>query len=260
MRVGYLQYAPRLGQIDWNLKKVVELLSGVTADLMVLPELAFTGYAFRDRDEARRYAHNPEESVIVDKLISLCESKDMHIVTGFAELDGEQIFNSSLLIGPRGIESVYRKLHLFNTEKNCFDPGDKPLDVIRVKNAKVGMMVCFDWIFPEVARELSVRGADMICHPSNLIIPDKCQYSMVTRCIENRVFAVTANRYGNERGVDFTGASQIVGPGGETLHSGPKAQDEIFVTELDPELARDKKINSKNDLMLDRRAGFDYQI
>lgn len=253
MKVGYMQFEPRLGERDENLAHVLEGLDQVEADLMVLPELAFSGYAFGGRDEARRYAEDLRDSEVMAALVRLCRRRDMFIATGFAERAGEKIYNSAALLGAEGLISVYRKLHLFNTEKDCFDPGDLPPGIHSVRGVRVGMMICFDWIFPEVARGLALRGAELICHPSNLVIPEKCQYSMVTRCIENRVFAVTANRCGSERGIDFTGGSQAVAPGGELLHRSPAAGDEVYVFELDPRLARDKRINARNDLMEDRR-------
>ena len=120
---------------------------------------------------------------------------------------------------------------------------------MRISTERLEIIACS----AEVARALAFNGADLICHPSNLVIPEKCQYSMVTRCIENRVFAITANRYGSERGVDFTGCSQIVAPGGDLLHRAPAAGDEVYLAEIDPLLARDKSITPHNDLMSDRR-------
>ncbi len=81
---------------------------------------------------------------------------------------------------------------------------------------------------------------------------------MVTRCVENRVHAITANRYGTERGIGFTGGSQIVAPDGDVIHRAQGRGDELFVASVDVDLARDKKITPRNDLFEDRRAGFDY--
>ncbi len=259
-RIGFLQFNPRFGDIDANLVQSLEMLEEAEADLMVLPELAFTGYAFSGRDEARAFAHDPRDSKITAELRDLADRRDMYVSTGFAELAGDKVFNSALLIGPDGIVSTYRKLHLFNTEKDCFDAGDLPLELCTVKGVRVGMMICFDWVFPEVCRNIALLGADVICHPSNLVIPEKCQYSMVTRCVENRVYAITANRYGAERGIGFTGGSQIVAPGGDIIHRAQSIGDELFVASIDIDLARDKKITPRNDLFEDRRAGFDYCI
>jgi predicted amidohydrolase len=117
-------------------------------------------------------------------------------------------------------------------------------------------MVCFDWFFPETARLLALAGADVIAHPSNLVL-DWCQKSMVTRCLENNLFAVTANRFGTEsRGgkyLRFTGGSQITAPRGTILISAREDGEELASVEIDPEMARDKNVTPVNHLLNDRR-------
>ncbi|MGQ0656918.1 MAG: ribonuclease E activity regulator RraA [Chromatiales bacterium] len=259
LRVGYYQFRPLFGNVRRNLKRVLGALNDVRADIVVLPELAFTGYYFANRDEALALAEDPSMSTTVATLVALCRERDFLLVTGFAERRHDKVFNSALLIGPQGLMHVYRKLHLFNTEKACFDPGDTPLAVREVRGAHVGMMVCFDWAFPEVARSLALQGADVLCHPSNLVL-HYCQETMRTRCLENKVYAVTTNRYGVERRphgeLRFTGRSQIVAPGGKVLSQAPAQRASLFVMEIDLALARNKTITARNDLIADRRAEF----
>ena len=118
------------------------------------------------------------------------------------------------------------------------------------------MMICFDWIFPESMRSLANLGADIVCHPANLVMP-YCQRAMVTRCLENNVFAVTANRIGaDERKgeiISFTGKSQITGPQGQVLASAPESSESVKVVEIDINSARDKWLNPRNNLLEDRR-------
>jgi len=95
-------------------------------------------------------------------------------------------------------------------------------------------MICFDWIFPEAMRTLALMGAQIVLHPANLVLP-YCQDAMVTRCIENRVFEITANRIGVERGLKFTGASQITAPGGIVLHRATKTKEEALAVDIDPD-------------------------
>ncbi len=259
MRVGYLQFRPRFGEVERNCDRIVELLRGADADLIVLPELPFTGYYFRNRSELRRLAEVPSESSTVERLRDLCRSRGMYIVTGFAEKDGDRLFNSALLIGPRGLTWTYRKIHLFHLEKRWFDPGDLPLEVRRVRGVRVGMMICIDWVFPEVTRTLALQGMDLLVHPSNLVL-GHCQGVMVSRCIENGVFAVTTNRYGEDKrphgSIRFTGRSQIVAPDGGVLARSPSQREELVVREIDPAQARHKRITPRNHLLRDRRPEF----
>ncbi len=117
-------------------------------------------------------------------------------------------------------------------------------------------MICFDWIFPEAARTLTLKGADIICHPANLVLP-YCQNAMVTRCLENRVFAITTNRIGSEKRngseLTFTGASQITGCSGEILHRAQIDEEKACVIEIDAQLARNKNITENNNILTDRR-------
>ena len=256
LRVGYFQFRPRFGQPRANCDRVLEKLRRVRADLVVLPELCFTGYLFRDRRELAAMAEEPASSEIVSDLIELCRKRDIRLVTGFAEKDGKRLFNSSLLIGPRGIRRTYRKVHLFNDEKKWFDPGDITFEIDRIHGARVGMMICFDWVFPEVVRTLALLGADLVVHPSNLVL-DHCQKVMPARAIENGLYTMTVIRFGEDKrphgSVRFTGRSQVCGPRGEVIHQAPSQKEELFFCKIDPGKARDKMITPKNHLLKDRR-------
>jgi len=121
----------------------------------------------------------------------------------------------------------------------------------------VGVMICFDWIMPEVARTLALKGADIIAHPSNLVLP-YCPAAMITRSVENRVFTVTCNRVGVEERVrgarlEFIGTSQVVSPRGEVLARAGRRGESVSVVEIDPVEARDKRVTPANDLFRDRR-------
>ena len=256
MIVGYFQFSPEFGNRVTNLEKVQDSLSGVKADLIVLPELAFSGYYFEDRNELNGLAEDISDSVTINALSKLCKSNNIYIVTGFAEREGNHLYNSALLIGPSGLVSTYRKIHLFNTEKEYFDPGNIPLKPINVNGAKLGLMICYDWVFPEVVRSLAIQGVEIICHPSNLVL-SYCQKTMMSRCIENSVYAITANRIGTEirpRGeLTFTGQSQIVNTKGEVLVCSKENNDELVIQEIDPSAAKQKMLTENNHLLNDRR-------
>jgi len=234
-------------------------LNGIQADLIVLPELPFTGYYFKDRDELKALADEPSGSTIINSLTNLCRKNKFYVVTGYAEKAHDKYFNSALLIGPEGIEHVYRKLHLFNEEKKWFDPGDVELSIQQVRDARIGIMICFDWIFPEVSRSLTLLGADIICQPANLVLA-YCQQTMILRSLENNVFSITANRFGPDNRphglLKFTGKSQVVAPKGELLFRAPAHRRSLFLTEIDPDRARDKMITGQNHLITDRRPEF----
>lgn len=259
MHIGYFQYAPEFAAPGRNLEKVVDALSGVTADLVVLPELAFTGYYFEDRMELRGVAEDLAASRTVDRLTRFCRDRDLYIVTGFAERHRDRLYNAALLVGPSGILHHYRKLHLFNTEKEYFDPGDTPPATVTVSGARLGIMICFDWVFPEVARALALQGAELICHPANLVLAH-CQAAMRTRSLENAVFSITANRTGRERRprgeLMFTGQSQILDTKGNLLAGSSAGEEAVVVCEVDLSAARDKWITANNDLFADRRPEF----
>lgn len=259
MHVGFYQFRPLFGKVNHNVHKVISALKNVSADIIVLPELPFTGYYFQSRAEVEIMSEEIKSSRIIDGLTSLCRERDFYIVTGFAEKELDRCFNSAVLIGPSGVIHTYRKLHLFNEEKNWFEPGDIPLQIHQVREAKIGIMVCFDWIFPEVSRILTIQGADIVCHPSNLVL-DYCQSAMISRCIENNIFAITANRYGNDKRpqgeLRFTGKSQIVAPKGKLLNRAPSQRERLYITEIDVDLARDKNITPRNNIIKDRRLEF----
>jgi len=255
MRAAAVQFEPVFGDVEGNARRLVELVEPVDADLFVMPELALSGYLFESTDEAEGLSQAPDSSVFSD-LAAIAGQKDATVIIGFAELAQEGLYNSSLLIAPDGRRDVYRKIQLFNTEKEIFLPGNRPPAIVEVAGVRLGMMICFDWIFPEVARTLALLGADILCHSANLVLP-YCQDAMVTRSIENRVFSITANRVGTEKraGMDltFTGQTEIVTPRGRILERAHVTGETVLVHEIDPAEARDKQITPRNNIREDRR-------
>ena len=120
------------------------------------------------------------------------------------------------------------------------------------KGAMFGVMICFDWAFPEVARILTLKGAQVILHPANLVLP-YCQSAMVTRSIENSVFTATANRIGIEREIVFSGSSQITSTNGTRLANLSSDEVGIAFADIDPLKADDKMISKRNHVIHDRR-------
>jgi 5-aminopentanamidase len=268
MRVGLLQFAPLLGDVRENLNRIARVLCGVRADLIVLPELCTTGYLFASRAEVARLSEPVPAGPTCEAMAALSRDAQTAIVWGMPEAVGERIFNSAVMVTPQGEFHVYRKAHLFVDEKDLFDRGDSPFpvfdlppvirhsDLVISHSTKVGLLVCFDHFFPEAARSLALRGAQIICHPSNLVL-EYAQANSVTRAVENRVFWILANRTGSEtlgeKTLAFNGRSQIVAPDGRLLGRAGPDSDELLIVEIDPAEALNKKVTPRNDLFLDRR-------
>ncbi|MCK4462179.1 MAG: carbon-nitrogen hydrolase [candidate division Zixibacteria bacterium] len=254
MKTGFVQFRPILGDVNANVEAIDRLVRSVEqVDLLVLPELCTTGYNFDSKEQAWELSEPIHDGTFVKHLVSLCREKKMHIVAGINERDGDKLYNSAVLVGPTGVVGKYRKLHLFMNEKDIFQPGDLGLPVFDLGWARIGLLICFDWIFPEVWRILALEGADIICHPSNLVIPGLCQRAVPINALINRMYVVTANRIGAEGDLTFTGLSVIADPKGEVIAQASPEDEEVAVVDIDVALARDKMITPRNHLINDRR-------
>jgi len=258
MKVAYVQMEPAFLDPERNYSKAERLIGEAAeegADLVVLPELFDTGYNFESRSEVAEVACEIPDGPTTEFLVELAREKEVFIVAGTAEKDERgNLYNSAVVVGPIGWGYIgkYRKIHLFNREKLFFRPGNLGFHVFNIGVAKVGVMICFDWFFPESARTLALKGAEIIAHPSNLVMP-YAPRAMPIRALENRVYTVTANRIGEERGLKFIGKSTIASPKAEVLAMGSEEGEEVAVVEVDLTLARDKRINELNDVFKDRR-------
>ena len=256
-KVGVCQFEPKLFDIDYNLNRMKKLLEPVNADLIVLPELAASGYLFNNTKELKKMSESSRDGHTAKLFKKLAKEKNTSYVVGFAEKADDKFFNSAMLVNPDGSIFIYRKTQLFFEEKKWFEPGNTGFKIFKAKRGiQIGMMVCFDWIFPECARTLALKGAQIIAHPSNLVLP-WCQQAMITRSIENRVFSITTNRTGTERNAEkeltFTGMSQIINPRGEIIKRLNEFEESVYIAEIDPEEANDKKATVHNDVFTDRR-------
>ncbi len=256
MKIGFIQFAPALGKREKTMQKLTGLIGRAgDADLLVLPELCNSGYNFSGYEQAWDTSEETTKSLFIEYLVSKCKELNLYIATGFNERDRNNLYNSAVLVGPEGYVGKYRKIHLFMNEKDFFKPGNVGLPLFDVRSLRVGLLVCFDWIFPEVWRILALRGADLICHPSNLVLPGLAQKAVPIHALTNRVYTVTANRTGTEGDLTFTGLSTIADPYGNTILQASQTKEEIGVVEIDPALARDKMVTSRNDIFKDRRPG-----
>lgn len=261
METTYLQFAPTYLDVDRNHETVNNLLADVETDLVVLPELFTSGYFFRSQQDLRQVAESIPEGPTTEKMRIWAGATGATVVAGLPEQDGNAVYNSALLVRPDGTTERYRKVHLFYEETTLFDRGNLGFPVFDVSTRegtryRLGMMVCFDWYFPEAARSLALNGADVIAHPSNLVLPH-CPDSMPVRARENHVFTVTANRYGSEtkgeEELTFIGMSEVCDPDGEILRRADRTGDTVESVHIDPHAARNRHINRYNDVLGDRR-------
>jgi predicted amidohydrolase len=263
LRVGFVQTRPIFGKKRHNVERALALMSRCRADLLVLPELFSTGYSFKSRMELRALAEPVGSGDTSLALSDFARRKRTSLIAGIAESSGGRLYNTAVLITPKGEVASYRKTHLFLYEKRLFDRGEAAYEIHRVGELRVGMLICFDWIFPEPFRELALKGVDLVAHPSNLILP-YCQNAMVTRALENRIFVVVANRVGTERRrgepFRFTGGSEVVSPGGMVLARAPKDRESILTVRIDPAEARNKRVTPLNHVLRDRRVDLYREI
>ncbi|QEG23317.1 carbon-nitrogen hydrolase family protein [Mariniblastus fucicola] len=220
------------------------------AELTIFPECTITGYCFESHDEAMAVAEACDGSSVT-QMIEACGDLSTHAIFGFLERDADQIFNSVVCVGSEGIVSKYRKVHLPTLGVDNFTtPGDNEFEVFDLnldghdQPLRIGMNICYDCSFPESARVLTLKGADLIALPTNWppgsglvadVIPN-------TRALENNVYFAAVNRIGTERGFEFIGKSKICDPLGRELDFANHRDDAIVYGEIDVAFARRKHL------------------
>ncbi len=265
MKLGVAQFTPVFKDVDANVTRIQDIIRTTDADIIVFPELATCGYFFHTAEEAGPYTLDFDDAPLV-VIADTAQESGRVVVCGFAERGHTALYNSAMLVGPDIDATVYRKTHLFYRENNVFEPGNTGFPVVHLGHlgCNLGMMICYDWRFPESARTLALKGADVIAAPSNLIT-SVWRTAMPVRALENKVFLAVANRAGTEtnngESVTFNGDSVIYDYNGNVLASANaytetdlnEHHDTVLIVEIDPSAARTKTINSFNDIIADRR-------
>lgn len=263
MKLAVAQFTPTFKDVDANVTRILDIVRNTEADVLVFPELATTGYFYQTAQELDPFALAADDAPVV-VIANAARDAGRVVVCGFAERGATALYNSAFVTGPELETSVYRKTHLFYRENEVFGSGDTGFNVIHLAHLQcnLGVMICYDWRFPEAARTLALKGADVIAAPSNLIT-HIWRKAMPVRALENKVFLAVANRAGvessNGETLTFNGDSVIYNTDGEvmaTVADGTTQADQTIVVELDPSVARTKTINSFNDLIADRRPHF----
>jgi predicted amidohydrolase len=263
MKVGVLQFYPKFKNKELNYKIIKGYLKDVKNALIVLPELCNTGYLFLDKSEIKELAEEIPTGEFSNLLLKIAKNNNLVLVSGLIEVEEDNFYNSAIIVGPYGYIGKYRKINLFYKEKLIFEPGDK-LEVFDIvfkddKNkeylVKLGVMICFDWYFPEISRNLMLKGANIIAHPSNLVLP-YCPLAMPIRALENKLYTITANRIGKEENqgesLSFIGQSVICSPKAEYLLKLDNKQEGVFLVDID--LNINKNITKFNNLEQDLKS------
>lgn len=246
-KIAAVQTDCRLGDVPANLAAVREKLATAAAagaNLVVFPECVLTGYGFPTRAAAAACAE-PFPGPAAAALAADCAARNVWVVYGFLEVDGEKLFNSCGLIGPAGPVATYRKIHLPCVGADRFtDPGDRPFAVHDLGGLTVGINICFDGSFPESGRVLTLLGADVILLPTNWADKAIKMATLVpkVRAFENHVYFVAVNRIGTESGYHYVGHSSISDPVGDYLAAADHDGEAILYADVSAAAARAKKV------------------
>jgi predicted amidohydrolase len=262
-RIACCQIAPDVGEPGRNeslARNAVEAAVAAGAEIVVLPELATSGYVFRSAEEARATAV-PADGDLLRRVGEAAVSGRALVVCGFCELAADgRVFNSVALLDGSEVLATYRKLHLWGEEQRWFSAGEAPAPVVQTRYGRIGLAICYDVEFPELTRGLALQSAELIALPANWPHHERLGGGPVLHTLAamtaywNKVFVAVCDRHGIERGSEFEGGSVIAGPDGALL-AGP-VQDrgaEILYADCDLERADDKRTGAHNDAFADRR-------
>lgn len=270
VHVAVIQFDPQVGTQNRqsNLDACLSLAQQAVdngANLIVLPELANTGYLFSNRRDAFEHAEPVPDGPSTRAWMDFAQRHQVYLVAGLAEREGMQLFDTAVLLGPDGLIGKYRKAHLWNKEKLWFTPGNLGFPVFETPIGRIGLLICWDIWFPEVPRILTQQGADIICSLNNWVWTPpplfdeagKCMasYLTMTAAHVNNVFIAAANRIGEEYGGRYLGCSLIAGTNGWPIGKvASPSEQTILYADIDLSTARSAPIwNELNDLQRDRR-------
>jgi predicted amidohydrolase len=221
IKAAAVQFTITLGDTEANLSYVVAALSRLAkegVELAVLPEMWSCGFDYRQLNAQAQLTPG-----IVAKLCALSRELSMVIVGTLPEPHGDKVFNTAYLLDRGTLVGSYRKMHLFSLmgEDRALDRGDSHL-VADTSVGRIGVMICYDLRFPELARRLALEGAQIIVVPGEWPKPREEHWRILlrARAIENQLFVIAANCCGLVGKLDFFGQSLIVGPKGEILAEG----------------------------------------
>jgi predicted amidohydrolase len=217
--VGAYQAAGTPGEVEANLAEILAAMDRAAAEgveLLVFPEAFLTGYHLPNVTAATIPATHDAVAAISEH----ARTAAIAVVFGLLEREGATVFNAALAISAEGMMLTrYRKRALFGDwEKSIFTPGAE-LGLFEYRGFRIGVLICYDLEFPELARQTAAAGADLIVVPTSLMVPydEVADHLVPTRALENQIFVVYANRTGTENDLSYIGKSSICDPFGHAL-------------------------------------------
>lgn len=251
VKVALAQFDSELGNKTGNLQRMAQLCEQAAsqgAKLICFPELATTGYR-GDLLSTQLWDLSDFDGSETYRMFSQLASRlDITIVAGFAERGSRlgEVYNSVGVWNPgcENISGVFRKVHAFGIEKQWFKNGDT-FPVFDTPIGKIGVMICYDMGFPEVARILTLQGAELLIAPSAWCIQDRDMWDINTACraLENGTHLLAVNRWGHEEDLHLFGGSKIMGPRGQVLCEASCEQEQLLVGEIDFRLQAHTRLN-----------------
>ncbi len=262
MRIACVQMEPRIGEKAENVARSVAFINEAAdggAELVVLPELANTGYVFKSLEEALGLSEPVPDGETTRAWADIAARRGLHIVAGITECVGNVLFNSAVLLGPAGYIGTYRKMHLWGDEKKVFAPGDLGFPVYETPLGRVGIGICYDGWFPEMYRLQALQRAQVVCVPTNWVpMPGQTDdYAAMANTLTmaaahtNGLVIACADRIGIERGQPFEGQSIIVNATGWPLARAGKTGETIIYADVT--LSHRSGVGTDNDVLGDRR-------
>jgi predicted amidohydrolase len=257
-RASVVQTLARLGDLDENIRVLRERTAEAAAQgsrLVVFPECMNTGYLFDSPAHCLQLAE-PLDGRYVQAMSDLARKHDLFLASGFTERVGDRAFNSGLLVDRRGeLILRYQKQFLATHDQNWFEVGTLGNPVVETELGKIGLLICFDGRIPEIARCLSLQGAQVIVDMANFFTMDQADLWVPARAYENGVWILAATKAGVERSIYYPGGSLIVDPGGTVRARIPDDEHGVVTAEITPALAIDKSWHDSGDRLSDRRPG-----
>jgi omega-amidase len=243
MKLAVAQVTCVPADIEINCAKIAlfsEKAKEAGCNAIVFPEMMDTGYELR----AIRKSASTWNDVPYQTVIRAAKDNGLFVFCGLSEREESHIYNSLVVIGPDGEPAgKYRKTHLFMKddfhEDQVITPGSSAA-IIKIRNMRIGLMICYDLRFPEFARTLALGGADILIVANAWPRERITHFTALarTRAIENQCFVAAANRVGTDGGTTFGGTSSVFDPLGDVLASCDGTEEDLAVAEISLELLR----------------------